>query len=306
MKKNEYLKRQEMNIFTNLRLLRKRPNATPLYTEIVRQARQPDFYNKLGVPDTYNGRFDLIALHAFIIMRRLKSIGKNGETLSQALFDCMFIDIDKNLREMGVGDLSVGKKIKNLAAAYYGRVKAYEGALLETDEFLDIIIGASEGQGRCWQRLSINTLNGIYDIINGLPSYPTEEYIDKFGSLRNENNEDYGTPIPYEVYISQASELLNMVNDNNTLLVSDMHDKDSCLPKELNCNKRNLINHIPESTTTFTNRPDLDGEFEEDSLDKIITTKNSNMKISNIEVHRYVRNVTEGHWPISFNVEWSG
>ena len=126
-----------MNIFTSLRLLRKRPNATPLYTEIVRQARQPDFYNKLGVPDTYNGRFDLIALHAFIIMRRLKSIGKNGETLSQALFDCMFIDIDKNLREMGVGDLSVGKKIKNLAAAYYGRVKAYEDALLETDEFLE-------------------------------------------------------------------------------------------------------------------------------------------------------------------------
>jgi len=133
----EYRKRQEMNIFPNLKLLRKRPNATPLYTEIVRQARQPDFYNKLGVPDTYNGRFDLIALPAFIIMRRLKSIGKNGEALSQALFDCMFTDIDKNLREMGVGDLSVGKKIKNLASAYYGRIKAYEGGLLETDEFLE-------------------------------------------------------------------------------------------------------------------------------------------------------------------------
>ena len=126
-----------MNIFTNLKLLRKRPNATPLYSEIVRQARQPVFYNKLGVPDTYNGRFDLIALHAFIIMRRLKSIGKDGEILSQALFDCMFTDIDKNLREMGVGDLSVGKKIKKLAAAYYGRVKAYDDALLKTDEFLE-------------------------------------------------------------------------------------------------------------------------------------------------------------------------
>ena len=126
-----------MNIFTNLRLLKQRHNATLLYTEIVRQARQPDFYNKLGVPDTYNGRFDLIALHAFIIMRRLKSIGKDGEILSQALFDCMFTDIDKNLREMGVGDLSVGKKIKNLASAYYGRVKAYDEALLKTDEILE-------------------------------------------------------------------------------------------------------------------------------------------------------------------------
>ena len=125
-----------MNIFTNFKSLRKKPNATPLYTEIVRQARQPEFYNNLGIPDTSNGRFDLIALHAFIIMKRLKSIGKNGETLSQALFDCMFQDIDKNLREMGVGDLSVGKKIKNLAAAFYGRIKAYEDALLKTDEFV--------------------------------------------------------------------------------------------------------------------------------------------------------------------------
>ena len=89
------------------------------------------------MPDTSNGRFDLIALHAFIVMKRLKFIGKNGETLSQALFDCMFNDIDTNLREMGVGDLSVGKKIKKLAAAYYGRIKAYEDALLKTDEILE-------------------------------------------------------------------------------------------------------------------------------------------------------------------------
>ena len=126
-----------MNIFSKLKLLKKRPDATNVYFEIVRQARQVDFYTKFGVPDTVNGRFDLIALHAFIVMKRLKSIGKIGGTISQALFDCMFADVDTNLREMGVSDISVGRNVKGLAAAYYGRVKAYENALLKTDEFLE-------------------------------------------------------------------------------------------------------------------------------------------------------------------------
>ena len=126
-----------MSLFSKYKLLKKRPDASNVYFEIVRQARQVEFYTKFGVPDTVNGRFDLIALHAFIVMKRLKSIGKIGENLSQALFDRMFADIDTNLREMGVSDISVGRKVKGLAAAYYGRVKAYENALLKTDEFLE-------------------------------------------------------------------------------------------------------------------------------------------------------------------------
>ena len=125
-----------MNIFSKFKILTKRPDTTNLYSEIVRQARQLEFYQTLGVPDTTNGRFDLIALHAFVVMRRLKSLGEQGETLSQSLFDCMFTDIDTNLREMGVGDLSVGKKVKGLASAYYGRVKAYEDGLLRADNSL--------------------------------------------------------------------------------------------------------------------------------------------------------------------------
>tara|TARA_B100000315_G_scaffold223256_1_gene227896 strand:- start:18417 stop:18959 length:543 start_codon:yes stop_codon:yes gene_type:complete len=104
-----------------------------LYGEIVAQARVEDFYTVHGVADTVNGRFDLIALHAYIVMRRLKDFGEEGSQLSQDLFDVMFADMDKNIREMGVGDLSVGKKIKALAKSFYGRIKAYDDGIAETD-----------------------------------------------------------------------------------------------------------------------------------------------------------------------------
>ena len=137
-----------MNIFSTFKLKNKHPEVASLYFKIVKQARLPVFYENLGIPDTASGRFDLIALHAFIVMKRLKYIGTDGGKLSQALFDHMFADLDRNLREMGVGDLAVGKKIKKLAAAYYGRVKAYDaalqsnnvslGAALKRNVFLDI------------------------------------------------------------------------------------------------------------------------------------------------------------------------
>ena len=100
-----------------------------LYTNIVTQSRTKSFYRLYGVPDTINGRFDLITLHMFIVLRRLKELGDEGIKLSQDLFDIMFADMDKNMREMGVGDLSVGKKIKVLATAFYGRIKAYDNGI---------------------------------------------------------------------------------------------------------------------------------------------------------------------------------
>jgi len=100
-----------------------------LYTAIVGQARRPDFYLRLGVPDTTEGRFDMIVLHAVLVLRRLKRDGETAEELSQALFDLMFADMDRNLREMGVGDLAVGKRVKKMAEDFYGRLKAYEAGL---------------------------------------------------------------------------------------------------------------------------------------------------------------------------------
>ncbi len=103
--------------------------AERLYAAAVARAREPVFYARLGVADTPEGRFEMIALHGFAVMRRLKSAGAPGAELSQDVFDVLFTDLDRNLREMGVGDLAVGKRIKRLVTQFYGRVLAYEQGL---------------------------------------------------------------------------------------------------------------------------------------------------------------------------------
>ncbi len=103
--------------------------ANTLYNTAVAQSRRPGFYLAGGVPDTIDGRFDMIVLHAFLIMRRLRDGGPDGERLSQALFDEMFADMDRSLREMGVGDMGIGRRVRAMGKAFMGRVKAYEEAL---------------------------------------------------------------------------------------------------------------------------------------------------------------------------------
>lgn len=103
--------------------------ARTIYTAVVNQARQPEFYLNHGVPDTPDGRFDMILVHAFLVLRRLKRDHDKTARLSQAVFDLMFADIDQNLREMGVGDMGVGKRVKAMAKAFYGRAAAYEKGL---------------------------------------------------------------------------------------------------------------------------------------------------------------------------------
>ena len=110
-----------------------RSNADALYGRIVLQARKPAFYEEFGVADTIDGRFDLIVLHAFLVLRRLGMGAETTEGLRQELFNAMFMNMDSSLREMGVGDLSVGKKIKKMATAFYGRVEAYEVPMSEND-----------------------------------------------------------------------------------------------------------------------------------------------------------------------------
>ncbi len=105
--------------------------ARKIYAALVKQARQPAFYLSCGVPDTPDGRFDMILLHAVLVMRRLKRDHDKTADLSQAVFDLMFADMDQNLREMGIGDLGVGKRVKAMAKAFYGRARAYEAGLEE-------------------------------------------------------------------------------------------------------------------------------------------------------------------------------
>jgi len=100
-----------------------------IYGQIVAQARQPGFYDGLGVPDTLEGRYDMLVLHAFLYMHRLKNEAEPVKAVAQEVFDLMFADMDRSLREMGIGDLTVPKKIKKMAQAFYGRTAAYDAAL---------------------------------------------------------------------------------------------------------------------------------------------------------------------------------
>jgi cytochrome b pre-mRNA-processing protein 3 len=99
------------------------------YRRVVEQARQPGFFIAGGVPDTLDGRFELICLHAFLYLRRLKRERPPAALLGQRFFDEMFADFDRSLREMGTGDLSVGREVKRMAEAFYGRIAAYEQGL---------------------------------------------------------------------------------------------------------------------------------------------------------------------------------
>src|SRR5579883_227172 len=111
-------------------------SAAILYRTTVEQARQPIFYSAYGVPDTLDGRFELIALHMFLVLHRLKAEGPAAEPLSQELFDTMFGDMDRSLREMGVADLGVGRRIRAMAEGLYGRMAAYESGLAADDSVL--------------------------------------------------------------------------------------------------------------------------------------------------------------------------
>ncbi len=115
-----------------LSLFRKDPAAEAgrsLYGAAVAQAREAGFYTELGAPDTVEGRFELVALHVYLILRRLKDSDPAAKKTGQELFDTMFRDTDAALRELGVGDLAVGKKIRKLAENFFGRVGVYDAAL---------------------------------------------------------------------------------------------------------------------------------------------------------------------------------
>ena len=113
-----------------------------LYGAAVAAARDPFFYTALGVPDTLDGRFDMVGLYTFLIIQRLTREPAPGPALAQAVFDAMFGDMDVNLREMGVGDLSVGRKVRVMWEAFHGRSVAYAAAMDSGDvTALDAALG---------------------------------------------------------------------------------------------------------------------------------------------------------------------
>jgi cytochrome b pre-mRNA-processing protein 3 len=133
------------------RLFRRPPELEParrLYDAAVAQGRQPVFYARLGVPDSVDGRFDLIALHVWLLQRRLRRAGQPAEGVAQQLAEVFFADMDLSLREMGAADIGVGRRVKRMIEGFAGRALAYDAALAGGDQALAVALGRNLYGGR--------------------------------------------------------------------------------------------------------------------------------------------------------------
>ncbi|MBZ9808371.1 MULTISPECIES: ubiquinol-cytochrome C chaperone family protein [unclassified Mesorhizobium] len=104
-----------------------------LYAQIVAAARQTVFYSHWNVPDTPLGRFEMLSLHMFLVQHRLRGEDGAAQEIAQVLIDEFFLDVDHSLRELGIGDVGVPKRMKKLAKMFYGRTAAYDDALERND-----------------------------------------------------------------------------------------------------------------------------------------------------------------------------
>jgi cytochrome b pre-mRNA-processing protein 3 len=132
------------------RRARRTPNIDALYGMIVAQARSEVFYRDYGVPDTVEGRLDMIVLHLVLVLRRLADGQTQWPPTGQQIFDRFCRDIDDNFREMGVGDLAVPKQMQRVASAFFGRAKAYGAAL-------------DHGEGRSLDEIVARNVFGVAD-----------------------------------------------------------------------------------------------------------------------------------------------
>lgn len=116
----------------------KRKNANQVlveqqYERLTGAARSPVFYEAMDVPDTVMGRFEMISVHLFLYLRRTGSAGPAAKGIAQDIVDAFFEDVDHSIRELGVGDLGVPKRMKKFARMFYGRAKSYGDALDQGD-----------------------------------------------------------------------------------------------------------------------------------------------------------------------------
>ncbi|HEX2724800.1 MAG TPA: ubiquinol-cytochrome C chaperone family protein [Beijerinckiaceae bacterium] len=105
-----------------------------LYQRVAAASRHPALYERLGIPDTVEGRFESVALHLILVLRRLRTLPNPADEVAQDLVDAFFRHLDHSLRELAVGDLAVPKRMKKLAEAFNGRSLAYDAALQQADD----------------------------------------------------------------------------------------------------------------------------------------------------------------------------
>jgi cytochrome b pre-mRNA-processing protein 3 len=155
-----------------------------LYVAALAASRQVAFYQNNGAPDTVDGRFDLLIIHVWLLLRRLNQL--EAQALGQEVFDAMFVDMDNALRELGISDTAIGKRIKDMAKVFYGRAEAYNKALDENDtDALSKILNrnlysdASPVRAFCdamanYMQACERTISGqgIENIIENSPCYP--------------------------------------------------------------------------------------------------------------------------------------
>ena len=148
-----------------------------VYQKIVKISRSKDFYKLHSVPDTLDGRFDLLVLFSIIVTFFLHNSGSKGKILSQILFDKIFLDLDLSLRELGAGDAGVNIKIKNMVRSYMGRQKAYCNCLEENN----------------FENLKISIVKNIYRNVDNYSNSPDFlcDYCKKTCILFHKKNKKY-------------------------------------------------------------------------------------------------------------------
>ena len=159
---------------------KRKKKAANLYNSVVQYSRNPHLFTKMEVEDSVDGRFDCVALHLALMLRRLKNEGEILRPMAVELVSTFVMDMDRSLREMGVGDLSVGKHIKKMTSAFYGRAEAYEKAL-------EFGTGTQELEETLSRNLYRNK-NISKDILEAMSKY-VYETDEKFKTLQNEDLE---------------------------------------------------------------------------------------------------------------------
>lgn len=149
-----------------------------LYAQIVAAARQTVFYSHWNVPDTPLGRFEMLSLHMFLVQHRLRGEDGVAQEIAQVLIDEFFLDVDHSLRELGIGDVGVPKRMKKLAKMFYGRTAAYDDALQRND--LEDLIAALARNIRPdaanWPQAS-QLADYVADACKQLAAQPTESIV---------------------------------------------------------------------------------------------------------------------------------
>jgi cytochrome b pre-mRNA-processing protein 3 len=118
-----------------------------LYQRIASQARSAEFYTRFAALDTIDGRFDLLAFHGFLVMEVLKGCGKTGERIGTHLATSIFESLEEALRELGVGDIGISRRIKAMADAFYGRLSVYSSAKNESEMKEALVRNLYRGEG---------------------------------------------------------------------------------------------------------------------------------------------------------------